>query len=118
MNRKGSQQLTASQTEQPIVPARFSPLPAPLARWPLSLAALLLSLSISVPASALSSAEAAQQVQRRYGGQVLDIRKVRSNNTAAYRVKLLQPSGRVKLLLIDAGSGKPISGQKKRKPGK
>lgn len=78
------------------------------------LAAVATLLALSAPALALTSAEVAARVQRQYGGQVLDIQRIRANNTAAYRVKLLQPSGRVKLLLIDADSGRPLSKAKKK----
>ncbi len=82
-----------------------------LLKWLATVATLL---ALSSPALALTSAEVAARVQRQYGGQVLDIQSIRANNTAAYRVKLLQPSGRVKLLLIDADSGRPLSKAKKK----
>ena len=69
-------------------------------------------LSLSVSAAPLSAAQAAKKAQQQYGGQVLDIKQVRSNNSTAYRIKLLQPSGRVKVLIMSA-QGRILSTAKK-----
>lgn len=49
----------------------------------------------------LSADQAARRAESRYGGQVLDIRPVQTDKGQGYRIKLLQPSGRVKMLVID-----------------
>lgn len=68
-------------------------------------------LLISQPVQAdLSERQVAEQIQQQYGGQILDIKRLEANNHSAYRIKLLQPSGHVKLLLIDARTGEPMSG--------
>lgn len=65
-------------------------------------------LAFAPPAysDALSPDQAVHQAEQRYGGQVLDIRTVQTGNGKGYRIKLLQPSGRVKLLVIDARDGR------------
>ena len=71
------------------------------------LCALVLSGSICVQAAEpMSREQAAQHVQQHYGGKILDIQPLQTGQGPAYRVKLLQPSGRVKLMLIDARDGK------------
>tara|TARA_R110001583_G_C5560817_1_gene401195 strand:- start:329 stop:589 length:261 start_codon:yes stop_codon:yes gene_type:complete len=68
---------------------------------------LLLSASLgAAPEQTLDREQAAQLIQRQYGGQILDLQSVTTGEGLAYRVKLLQPSGRVKLMLIDARDGK------------
>ncbi|WP_210397334.1 PepSY domain-containing protein [Motiliproteus sediminis] len=69
---------------------------------------LLLSAALAFAAPAysdLSPDQAARTAESRYGGQVLDIQSVRTGDGKGYRIKLLQPSGRVKLLVIDASDG-------------
>lgn len=39
------------------------------------------------------------------GGQVLDVQQVTVQHRVAYRIKLLQPSGRVRVLILDAETG-------------
>ncbi|WP_207062698.1 PepSY domain-containing protein [Motiliproteus sp. SC1-56] len=69
---------------------------------------LLLVLLAATPAQAeLSPDQAARRVQKQFGGQVLDIQPVKTGRGRAYRIKLLQPSGRVKLMLLDAEDGRP-----------
>ncbi len=68
-------------------------------------AALLLSGTLYA-APVMDREQAAQHIKRNYGGKILDLRPVKSGKGRAYRVKLLQPSGRVKLMLIDAKDGK------------
>jgi len=49
--------------------------------------------------------QAARQAEARYGGQVLDIQTFTTDGGKDYRIKLLQPGGRVKLLVINARDG-------------
>lgn len=53
--------------------------------------------------------EAVNKVQSELGGKVLDIQNVTVHHSPAYRIKLLQPSGRVKVLLLDANTGEFLS---------
>ncbi|WP_421868005.1 PepSY domain-containing protein [Motiliproteus sp.] len=69
---------------------------------------LMLTTPTVQAADPIGRDRAAELVQQRYGGKVLDLQRVGSGNKMAYRVKLLQPSGRVKLILIDATSGKDL----------
>lgn len=69
------------------------------------LAVLLLSTGLSQAAqhgsrNTLSKEEAANRVQRNYGGKVLDIRR---KDNGQYRIKLLK-GGRVRIINIDSGS--------------
>ncbi|MFT6914899.1 MAG: hypothetical protein ACJAWL_001198 [Motiliproteus sp.] len=54
----------------------------------------------------LDREQVAQQVKRDYAGKILDLKPVTTGEGPAFRVKLLLPSGRVKLLLIDAVDGR------------
>lgn len=75
-------------------------------------------LCLALPAQSqdkLSPRQAAAQVQQQYGGQVLGIKPLVLDNRDAYRVKLLLPSERVRVFLIDAYSGKPLAGNGKKK---
>ena len=87
-------------------------------RWPTLIAILGLLLCLALPAQSrdkLSSSQAAAQVQRQYGGQVLGIQSMRLNNRDAYRVKVLLPSERVRVILIDAYSGRSLSAKPNKK---
>ncbi|HEY5718513.1 MAG TPA: hypothetical protein VIS52_08455 [Motiliproteus sp.] len=53
----------------------------------------------------LSLDQAARAAEARYGGQVLDIQTFATSSGKGYRIKLLQPSGRVKLMVINASDG-------------
>lgn len=48
---------------------------------------------------------AASIVKEHFGGRVLKVQFVSDNGGAAYRVKILNESGRVKSVLVDARSG-------------
>ena len=69
--------------------------------------ALLLSSSLCAAPEAMNRDQIARHIQQQYGGQILDLKSVKTGSGQAYRVKLLQSSGRVKLMLIDARDGKP-----------
>lgn len=70
--------------------------------------ALLLSASLCGAAEPMTRDQAARHVQQQYGGKILDLQPVKTSSGKAYRVKLLQQSGRVKLMLIDASSGQQL----------
>jgi hypothetical protein len=62
----------------------------------------------AAPPQVLDRDQVAQLIKQEYGARILDLQSVPTGNGPAFRVKLLQPSGRVKLLLIDAVDGKPL----------
>ncbi len=81
----------------------------------LAIVGMLLCLAFPAQAKGkLSPPQAAAKVQQQYGGQVLGIQPLRLNNRDAYRVKLLLPSERVRVFVIDAQSGKPLGGKGKK----
>ncbi|MDO3383531.1 PepSY domain-containing protein [Gilvimarinus algae] len=57
---------------------------------------------------AVSAAQAGKIASKTFGGKVLDVKAMQVNGRSVYRVKLLQPSGRIHSVLIDAASGKPL----------
>ncbi len=65
--------------------------------------ALLLIFGLGgAPASADDAARAAAQfAEQQYGGRVLKVER----KDGAYRVKLLQPSGKVKIVRVPGGDG-------------
>ncbi|UTF59791.1 PepSY domain-containing protein [Gilvimarinus sp. DA14] len=68
-----------------------------------------LSPPLSTPIScAISAAQAGKIASKTFGGKVIDIKQVKIKNRLAYRVKLLQQSGRIHSVLIDAASGRPL----------
>lgn len=79
-------------------------------------AVILLTIMGISPAFALTADEIVQKVQTEQDGQVLDLQKLTIQHQAAYRIKLLLPSGRVKVLLLDAASGKILSDGESNKP--
>lgn len=86
----------------------------------LSTATLPVAASVSAPYApsatvvsgaqcAIGAAQAGQIASRLYGGKVIDVKQVNVQGRAVFRVKLLQPNGRIHSVLIDAGSGKPLN---------
>lgn len=61
----------------------------------------------------LSLQEAAGQAQRQYGGKVIKADPVHLQGRNAYRIRMVRPDGRVKEVMLDATSGKPL--RRKRK---
>ena len=49
--------------------------------------------------------EAVQQVQRETGGRVLSADTVNQNGRAVHRIKVLLPSGQVRVVTVDAQAG-------------
>ena len=69
------------------------------------LSVLLLALPFSVGAE-VSRNEAAAVAQGSSGARVLSVEKADRNGRSAWRVKLLTPQGEVRVVLIDATSGR------------
>jgi uncharacterized membrane protein YkoI len=64
-------------------------------------------LACSLPAWAeVSRDDAASIVQKASGGRVLAVERAEHKGTAVWRVKVLTPQGEVKVMLIDAASGR------------
>ena len=67
-------------------------------------------LTLTVPGMALAQAprddrgldKAIRSIEQRTGGRVLSAEKRRVNNQPRYRVKVLTPSGRVKIIYLDS----------------
>lgn len=47
--------------------------------------------------------QAVEQVRRQTGGRILDARTVGSGNRAQHRIKVLLPSGKVRIITVPAG---------------
>lgn len=66
-----------------------------------------LMLLWAVPAVAdVSRDDAAAMVQKSSGGRVLAVEKTEQDGRPVWRVKVLTPQGEVKVVLIDAASGR------------
>ena len=66
-------------------------------------------LLLSAPAWAdIGRDDAAAVAQRAGGGRVLAVEKSDAGGRAVWRVKILTPRGEVKVVLIDAASGRPL----------
>ena len=72
----------------------------------------LLCVSLLVLATAawadISRDEAAAAAQRVSSGRVLSVEKTESERRPVWRVKVLTEKGEVKVILIDAGSGRAL----------
>ncbi|MBE8716543.1 PepSY domain-containing protein [Cellvibrio polysaccharolyticus] len=55
--------------------------------------------------AALSAAEAADRVQRQIGGKVMGVQTRQSNGTTVYSVKILQSSGHMRTVNVNAQTG-------------
>jgi len=53
----------------------------------------------------ISLDQAVQQVRRETGGRVLSADRITQGGRVAYRIKVLTPSGHVRVVVIDAQSG-------------
>jgi len=53
----------------------------------------------------LSAAQAAQRVKQRYGGKIIKVQAQNNPQGKIYRVQLLQDSGRMRNVRVDARSG-------------
>lgn len=71
---------------------------------------LLLALLLAcAPAWAdVSREEAATSAQRSTGGRVLSVDKSHMGNRAVWRVKVVTAGGEVRVVMIDAATGRPL----------
>ena len=69
--------------------------------------ALLMTLALPAWAE-VSRDEAAAAVQRASGGRVLAVDRIDRDGRAVWRVKVLTANGEVKVILIDATSGRTL----------
>gem|GEM_PF-1189727 len=60
-------------------------------------------------AASISSSQAAEAVQSRFGGRVLNVDRRERDGRAIYRVKVLQDNGRIRTVLVDANSGRILN---------
>ncbi len=70
---------------------------------------LICALALAVAGAAwadVSRDEAAAAAQRATGGRVLAVERAQSDNRPVWRVKVLTPSGEVRVVLVDAASGR------------
>jgi uncharacterized membrane protein YkoI len=62
-------------------------------------------LSLAQGGLAISPDEAAALVRQSSGGRILGVRRIATARGPAYRVKVLLDGGRVRVFVVDAGSG-------------
>lgn len=72
----------------------------------LRLPLLLLVLLFAAPVMAMDRDEAAARVQQQTGGRVLAVERAEQGGRPVYRVKVLTPSGDVRIVVVDAGGGR------------
>ncbi len=70
-------------------------------------AALLMALTLPAWAD-VSREDAAASAQRASGGRVLAVDRADRGGRAVWRVKVLTPQGEVKVILVDAASGRTL----------
>ncbi|MDP3707573.1 MAG: PepSY domain-containing protein [Polaromonas sp.] len=71
------------------------------------ISALLMALALPAWAD-VSRDDAATVAQQTSGGRVLAVEKTEREGRPAWRVKVLTPQGEVKVILIDAASGRTL----------
>lgn len=76
-------------------------------RLPALVCALLIALAAPAWAD-VSRDEAAAAAQRVSEGRVLSVEKAEANRRPVWRVKILTARGEVRVILIDAASGRPL----------
>ncbi len=69
------------------------------------LIALMLILATAPALAQISRDEAAATAQRMAGGRVLSVDKARAGGREVYRVKVLTPSGEVRVISVNAETG-------------
>jgi len=75
----------------------------------LSALTTVLLMALTLPAWAdVSRDDAAATAQRASGGRVLAVDKADREGRAVWRVKVLTPQGEVKVILVDAASGRTL----------
>jgi uncharacterized membrane protein YkoI len=73
------------------------------------LCALLMALALATPAWAdIGREEAAAAAQRVASGRVLSVDKAEAGKRPVWRVKVLTGQGEVRVILIDAASGRVV----------
>lgn len=69
--------------------------------------ALMLFLSVGLAAptaeAAMSRDQAVRMVQQQTDGRILSVDTVRRGNRVIYRIKVLTPEGRVRVITVDGG---------------
>lgn len=73
----------------------------------LLLAAVLLAATLPAAAD-VSREQAASAAQRETGGRVLSVDRTQAGGRPAWRVKVVTRGGEVRVVLIDAASGRPM----------
>lgn len=69
--------------------------------------ALMLALSLAAPfALAIDRDQAAARAQQATGGRVLAVDEAQQDGKPVYRVRVLTPAGEVRVVVIDARTGK------------
>lgn len=63
------------------------------------------TLRVAQASGGMTSAQAAARAKARYGGQVLSVKRVGNDNSGVFRVKILLPGGRVKMVRVVADAG-------------
>lgn len=63
------------------------------------------ALRLAQATAGMSADEAAALVRSTSGGRILDVRRINTARGLAYRVKVLLGGGRVRIYVVDAGSG-------------
>ena len=71
------------------------------------ISALLMALALPAWAD-VSRDDAASKAQQSSGGRVLAVEKAERDGRPLWRVKVLTPQGEVKVILIDAASGRSL----------
>ena len=72
-----------------------------------ALSALLLALAAPAWAD-VSRDDAAAVAQRASGGRVLAVERAQAGNKPVWRVKVLTPRGDVRVILVDAATGRTL----------
>jgi uncharacterized membrane protein YkoI len=68
-----------------------------------------LLVTVAVPASAaVNRDEAAAIAQRQTGGRVLAVDRSDAGGRAVWRIKVVTKSGDVRVILLDAATGRPV----------
>ena len=80
-----------------------------MSRFTVSIVALVLGLGVLLPAAwaAVGRDEAAALAQRKTPGRVLAVeRSLYMDNSVVWRIQVLTPAGEVRLVVIDAETGR------------
>ncbi len=66
----------------------------------------LLSIGGNTLAAPISASKAGQIAKQHHGGKVIDVKTTKTSKGTTYRVKILDGSGRIKSVPVDANSGR------------